>query len=179
MFGMCLQDCDRVLMLDPTSRNASLCRIKALSHLANISEITGPTEELPQLLQSIERLKKEVEGNFDFEQIYKQNLNLKQQRLYDHFDFVGPIAIQQLSPDKGRGLVAADDFTAGQLIMATKALECAFHSDKLCEHESPMDEVVQRLTDRCLIDGEALRELLKLYAGPDVELLNEVKSFAK
>lgn len=170
---MCLRNCDKVLLLEPTNRNASLCRIKALSHAINIPELEL-TEDLQQLLSTIERNKQEADGTFDFPSIYRQNLNRKPQRLWDHFEYIGPVTIQQLSNAKGRGLVATSDINAGQLIIAAKALECAFQSDKWSRFESPFDELLQRLINRCLIDFESVKTLLKLYAGPDVDQLSEV-----
>lgn len=116
-------------------------------------------------LERIEQRKKECSsGDYDFMKMSK-SANKKHNRL-DHADFTSNTTIREAGAH-GKGLFAAKDITAGQLIMCEKAMCVTFDSDETSQSYT----ILNHNTKRALTDTQAtllFALIQKLVYNPDL-----------
>ncbi|PRP86768.1 hypothetical protein PROFUN_02917 [Planoprotostelium fungivorum] len=196
-YNSALRDIDTVMtLLDyPHVKDESLtsltkclyrkaCSLYGLRRWREAMETYGELEKLSQEdsrkgVRQCEARLRETTGQYDIMHMYAKTKENPDVRL-DVADYVGPVTVENLShKGEGRGVITTRDVTAGELLLASRAVCVAYPSDNLnisIRSFNFLNNLMDRTTDVLarnflvyqLVDQpESIPMVTHLYAGPN------------
>ena len=122
------------------------------------------------------RLREQSTGDYDFPKMSKST-SKKHNRL-DHADWTSGTIVRE-TQGRGKGLFAAKNFAAGDLILCEKAFNVAFDSDRVSQPYTVLNDSTKRAStgtqatllfnviQKCIYNPEQATRLFDLYDGKD------------
>jgi tetratricopeptide (TPR) repeat protein len=213
-YSKSLKDTHTVLTIRPFHVKAVYRKVKCLLSLKRYEEANDFLDEIfkkcPELESDTELillsdaaetcLSESSKREVNFASYLKDSL-IRNKSLLDAPDFTGPVSIQKVSGNKGRGLVAAESISEGQLLVCSKAfaLQCNYNTGQennnywvtipsprilrranshsavshRTNHFDALDreELIGRIANKLTTEPNKCPEFYNLWAGPELGIL--------